>query len=186
MDENENTSLVQVDANGEIIPSGSMILGSIPTASLADFQRDVFSSTPNRLTLASQRKGTTDTLMHVGQQLKSEDVANHILTIIRVAYASIPATDNSGKPIYDENGNQRVASYPVCHFAEAPGYWYNGGAMLKKNIDAWAEEVGDDQSDPNLPTLNSVLVEIGGIRAYFGWKDKRDGSGQKYMNIILG
>jgi len=195
--ENNNTELmdvtngmVAVDANGEIIAAspltGSAILGTIPTTSLADFQTSVYAATPNRFTLASMRKGTTDTLMHIGNQLKSEDVANHVLTIIRVAYASIPATDISGNPVYDENGNQRTATYPVCHFAEAPGYWYNGGAMLKKNIDVWADEVGDDQSDPNLPILNAELATMGGIRAFFAWKNKRDASGQRYMNIILG
>lgn len=176
MNENENNAIAVMD--------GASLLASLPTASLTDFQADVFNSTPNRLSLASMRKGTTDTVMHVGLQLKSEDLANHVLTIIRVAFASIPMVVD-GNPVYDENGNQKSALYPVCHFAEAPGHWYNGGAMLKKNIEAWAEEVGDDMSDPNLPGVNQALAEIGGIRAFFGWKEKRDGSGQRYMNIIV-
>lgn len=166
------------------VMDGSALLSQIPTTSLGDFQRDVFGATPNKLTLASMRKGTTDTVMHVGLQLKSEDLANHVLTIIRVAFAAIPATAD-GQPVYDENGNQRMSLYPVCHFAEAPGYWYNGGSMLKKNIEAWADEVGDDMSDPTLPLVNQALSEIGGIRAFFAWKEKRDSSGQRYMNIIL-
>ncbi len=181
----EENNLITVDTNGEIVNTGMTLLGDLPTMSLEDAQRDVFSSTPNRLTLSAQRKGVTDTLMHIGQQLKSEDVANHVLTIIRVAYATIPAVDMNNNPIYGEDGKQKNAVYPVCHFAEAPGYWYNGGTMLKKIIEAWAEEVGDDQSDPNLPTVNAEIASLGGVRAYFDWKKKRDHSGQRYMNMIL-
>ena len=175
-----------MNEQGMTIYNTEGVLSTLPTADLSQFQEESFNLTPNRFTLASMRSGVTDTVMHVGQQLKSEDVANHILTIVRVAFASIPATDNEGRPICDENGEQRNAVYPVAHFAEAPGYWYNGGAMLKKNIEVWAREVGDDMSDPNLPNLNRAIAEIGGIRAYFGWKEKRDGSGQRYMNMILG
>lgn len=188
MNENEN-ALIVTDENGELLSavpqSGSALLGSMPTTSLADFQRDAFMSAPNRFAQIAARKGTSDTLMHIGNQLKSEDIANHVLTIIRVAYATIPATDISGHPVYDENGNQKTATYPVAHFAEAPGYWYNGGTMLKKNIEAWAEDMGDDQTDPNLPILNQALAECGGVRAFFTWKNKRDGSGQRYMNMIF-
>lgn len=177
---NETALTTSTGMNGEKNP-----LALLPTGTLEDFQQQVFAAEPNRLTMASLKAGTTDTLMHAGAQLSSENVANHVLTIIRVAYAVVPATDANGKPIYDEYGAQKKARYPVCHFREAPGYWYNGGAMLQKNIEAWCAEVGDDMTDPNLPTLNTVLDELGGVRAYFVWKNKKDG-GQKYMNIILG
>ena len=159
-------------------------LAAIPEASLSDFQEQVFNLTPNRLTQASLRAGTTDTLMHVGMQLTTEQVVNHILTIVRVAFAAIPKTVD-GVPVTNDAGEVIIETYPVCHFAEAPGYWYNGGSMLKKNIEAWAREVGDSMEDPNLPLVNQTLSEIGGVRAFFGWKNKRDSSGQKYVNIIL-
>lgn len=178
---NETALTTGAEMNGENNP-----LALLPVGTLEDFQQQVYAATPNKLTLASLRAGTTDTLMHAGLQLTSEQVDGHVLTIIRVAYAVVPAVDMAGKPVYDETGVQKKSRYPVCHFREAPGYWYNGGAMLEKNISAWCAEVGDDMSDPNLPTLNTILGEIGGVRAYFTWKNKRDSSGQRYMNIILG
>ncbi len=185
---NENAMIV-TDENGEVLPvvsqTGSALLGSMPTTSLADFQRDAFMATPNRFAQISARKGVSDSVMHIGNQLRSEDIADHVLTIVRVAFATIPAMDISGHPIYDENGNQKTATYPVAHFAEAPGYWYNGGTMLRKNIEAWAEDMGEDLSDPNLPVLNAALAECGGVRAFFTWKNKRDSSGQKYMSMIF-
>lgn len=164
---------------------------------LEEFQAKAFSKGVNRLTAAAMKAGTTDTLLHAGTQLTAEDVVGHVLTIVRVGYAVAPATDMKGKPIFktnsdgtivcDENGTpiQETTTYPVCHFKEAPGYWYNGGAMLKKNIEVWANECGDDGSDYAFPGVNKVLEEIGGVQAMFAWKEKRDASGQRYVNIIL-
>ncbi len=164
--------------------SGSSVLASMPTQTLSDFQAQVFDLVPNQLVRASLNDGNTDILFHVGQQLRSEDVVNHILTIIRVAFASITRMKD-GQPVTNESGEIIVDRYPVCHFSEAPGFWYNGGSMLKKNIESWAKEVGDDMSDPYLPRVNAVLSEVGGVRAFFAWKNKQDNSGQRYVNIIL-
>lgn len=184
-----NTSLATTENSGmSVLPQ--------ETTTLENFQMSAFGRPVNRLTAAAMKNGTTDTLLHAGTQLLAEDVAGHALTIVRVGYASAPARDVKGNPIYkvedgkiltDENGEpiQEVSLYPVCHFKEAPGYWYNGGTMLKKNIEVWAQECGDDGSDLNFPEVNKALEEIGGIQAFFAWKEKRDGSGQKYMNIIL-
>ena len=177
------------------------IFSAMPTAPLDDFRKEALSiaesGNVNFLTRRSQRDGKTDTVMHVGEQIKSDMIVGHVLTIIRVGHASVPATTNDGKPLYvtdangvtvlNENGEpiQAVSTFPVCHFKEAPGCWYNGGKLLQDNIDSWADEVGDDPNDFYLPKLNAALTEIGGIRAYFEWKDKKDNSGQRYVNMIL-
>lgn len=177
------------------------LFASMPSASLEDFREEALavadSGNVNFLTKRSQRDGKTDTVMHVGEQITSDMIVGHVLTIIRVGHAAVPATDKKGKPVYvtDESGNivtnengepvQAISVFPVCHFKEAPGCWYNGGKLLQDNIDSWADEVGDDPNDFYLPKLNAALAEVGGIHAYFGWKDKRDGSGQRYVNMIL-
>lgn len=180
---NEN-ALIRTDENGTIIPDGQA-LANIPTTSIEDFQRDALVGTTNRLSMASMRSSSTDTAMHIGLQLKSEDVVNHVLTISHVSFASIPAQDVNGTPIYDENGNQKTSIYPVCRFKEAPAYWYNGGTMLRKNIEAWCNEVGEDMNDLNLPKVNEVLEEVGGVRVYFSWKNKRGSAGTRYVNMIV-
>ncbi len=177
------------------------LFASMPSASIDDFRKEALSiaesGNVNILTRRSQKDGKTDTVMHVGEQIKSDMIVGHVLTIVRVGHAAVPATDNTGKPLYvtdangvvetDADGNpvQGISTFPVCHFKEAPGCWYNGGKLLQDNIDSWADEVGDDPNDFYLPKLNAVLEEIGGIRAYFEWKDKKDGSGQRYVNMIL-
>lgn len=187
----ENNALTVNPETGELISSpssvlsGSALLGTLPTISLESFQSQVFNSASGPLAAISAQNGANDTIMHIGNQLKSEDVNGHVLTIIRVGLATLPATDISGNPIYDENGNQKTARYPVAHFKEAPGYWYNGGALLMRNIEIWAAAFGDDINDPNLPKINAILAENDGQLAYFQWKNKRDHSGQKYMNIIF-
>lgn len=171
----------------------SAIFAEMPSVSLDDFRREALAAAEtgnvNFLTKRSQRDGKTDTVMHVGEQIKSDMIVGHVLTIVRVGHAAVPATDNNGSPVYhtDENGEviQEISVFPVCHFKEAPGCWYNGGKLLQDNIDSWADEVGDDPNDFYLPKLNAALEEVGGIRAYFEWKDKKDGSGQRYVNMIL-
>ena len=177
------------------------LFSAMPSTSLEDFRKEALTiaeaGNVNFLTRRSQKDGKTDTVMHVGLQIKSDMIVGHVLTIIRVGHAAVPATDNSNNPIYvtdengvvatDEDGNpiQAVSVFPVCHFKEAPGCWYNGGKLLQDNIDSWADEVGDDPDDFYLPKLNEALAEIGGIRAYFEWRDKKDGSSQRYVNMIL-
>ena len=177
------------------------IFSAMPRATLDEFRKEAMeiatSGNVNALTRRSQRDGKTDTVMHIGEQITSDMIVGHVLTIVRVGHASVPAVDNSGKPIFvtDTNGKQivnedgepiqAVSVFPVCHFKEAPGCWYNGGKLLQDNIDSWADETGDDSGDFYMPKLNAVLEEIGGIRAYFEWKNKKDGSGQKYVNMIL-
>lgn len=183
--------------NSLVTIQGSGPLAGVPATSFEDFQGSMFNAAPNKLAQLSHRAGTSDTVLHVGSQLTSQDIAGRALTIIRVGFASIPITRADGTPEYavDANGEiivgpggepaQKFGVYPVCRFKEAPEYFYNGGSMLKKNIEVWAKECGDDIADYTLPGVNKALEEIGGVRAYFAWKEKRDGSGQKYMNMIL-
>lgn len=181
MNENENTS---------------MVLANIPQTSLAEFQAAAFSTPANRLSARSMRAGKTDTVLHIGTQLRTEDIVGHALTIIRVGFASLPATNEKGEPVpkVDENGTvitdengipvQETSLFPICHFAEAPGYWYNGGQLLKENIMEWADETGDDLSDYNLPNTNAALQELGGIRCFFSWGESKR-TGRRYVKMIL-
>lgn len=174
-----------------------MNLESVPTMSLAEFQSEVFTSGVNRLTARIQRDGKTDSVLHIGKQIKGEDVAGKVLTIIRVGYSTAPAVDASGNPVWetdangapvvDENGVavQKMSKFPVCHFKEAPGYWYNGGKMLDGILQSLIDECGDNSDDMFLPNVNAALEEVGGLRAYFDWKESNKNRGQKYMNIIV-
>jgi len=168
-----------------------------------EFQASAFNGLTNRLSLRSQRDGKTDTVMHAGNQITSQMLVGHVMTIVRVGFASVPATDNNGNPVYltskdgelmtDNAGNPvpKMSVFPVCHFKEAPGCWYNGGKLLYENVLSWADEVGEEVDErgwplnPSLPKINMELEAVGGIRAYFEWKDKKDGSGQRYVNIIF-
>lgn len=173
----------------EIMNSNSA-LASIPTQSLADFQQESYVSTGSRLTNAARNAGKTDTVLHLGNQIKTEDVINHVLTISHVGYAYAPMKDPAGNPVFDSDVDgvavQKMSRFPVCHFTEAPGWWYNGGKMLDGIISAWADEMGEDPTSDNLPLINAELEACGGVKAFFAWKDKRDNSGQRYVNIILG
>lgn len=173
-----------------------LTLDSIPTQSLAEFQQSAFMEPVNRLAARIQRDSKTDTVLHVGRQIHSEDVAGKILTIIRVGYATAPATDMQGNPVWetDENGNvitrdgvnvQKMSKFPVCHFKEAPGWWYNGGKMLDGILESLIDECGDNPDDMTLPNVNAALEDVGGLRAYFDWKDSSKNRGQRYMNIIV-
>lgn len=174
-----------------------LTLDAIPTKSLAEFQQESYMEPVNRLTARLQRDGKTDTTLHVGKQIKSEQIAGKILTIIRVGYGMAPATDMQGNPIWetdeegiprmDENGVavQKMSRFPVCHFKEAPGWWYNGGAMLDGIIQSLVDECGDSPDDMMLPNVNAALEEVKGLRCYFDWQDSSKNRGQKYMKIIV-
>ena len=177
------------------------IFAAMGTTSLAGFRDAAIERAErgevNFLTRRSQKDGKTDTVMHIGSQITSDMIVGHALTIVRVGHASVPATDQQGNPIYvtgengeivaDENGDpvQAISTFPVCWFREAKDCWYNGGKLLQDNIDSWADECGDDPNDFYLPKINAALKDIGGIQAYFEWKDKQDRSGQRYVNMIL-
>jgi len=172
-------------------------LAILPTTSLEEFQKNALSAHLNPLAALSVKSGKSDTVMHIGIQLRTEEIVGHALTIIRVGFAALPATNpDDGSPIYkvdeygvttlDENGEpmQEIAMYPICHFAEAPGYWYNGGKLMMENVSIWAEECGDDLSDYNLPNTNARLAELGGIRCFFAWGESRK-TGRKYVKMIV-
>ena len=173
------------------------MLANLPNVSLAEFQQSALSGSMNPLAALSAKAGKSDTVMHIGTQLRSEDIAGHALTIVRVGFAALPVVDpDTDEPVYqcDENGEalcdeaghpiQAISVYPICHFAEAPGYWYNGGKLLKENIKIWADACGDDMNDYNLPNTNAKLAEIGGIKCFFAWGESRK-SGRKYMKMIV-
>ena len=173
-----------------------IIVGS--TMTLDQFQNEAFFNKPSPFAALSIAAGKSDSVMHIGTQLRTEEIVGHALTIIRVGMASLPATDpDSGEPIYeqnedgspacDENGEpiQKYTVFPVCHFKEAPGYWYNGGQLLKENIKEWADFCGDDlNTDPMLTNTNRQLQELGGVKAYFSWGESRR-TGRKYVRMIL-
>ena len=174
-----------------------MNLESVPTMSLAEFQSEVFVTGTNRLTARIQRDGKTDSVLHIGKQIRGEDVAGKVLTIIRVGYSTAPAVDANGNPVWEIDGNgapvvdengvtvQKMSKFPVCHFKEAPGWWYNGGKMLDGILQSLIDECGDSPDDMFLPNVNAALEEVGGLRAYFDWKESSKNRGQKYMNIIV-
>lgn len=189
-------------ANNELATiNPGAIFAQMPTQSITAFRDKAIANAEegnvNFLTRRSQKDGKTDTVMHIGAQITSDMIVGHALTIIRVGHASVPATDAEKNPIYvtdengevktDENGDpiQAISVFPVCWFKEAKDCWYNGGKLLQDNINSWADEVGDDPNDFYLPKINAALKEIGGIPAYFEWKDKQDRSGQRYVNMIL-
>lgn len=179
-----------------VLDESPATLANIPTKSLAEFQAEAFTAPVNRLTAALQRANKADTVLHIGRQIKSEDVAGKVLTIVRVGFGAAPATNMDGTPVWqtDENGAvvfdkdgqtiQAMSRFAVCHFKEAPGWWYNGGKMLQGIIETLATECGDDVRDNMLPNVNQALAEIGGLKVYMDWKDSSKNRGQKYMNII--
>lgn len=174
------------------------MLASLPNVSLAEFQVSALAGSMNPLAQLSAKAGKSDTVMHIGTQLKSEEIVGHALTIIRVGFAALPVTnpdtdeivyqvDENGEVICDDDGYPlpEMSVYPICHFKEAPGYWYNGGKLLKENIMVWADACGDDPDDDyNLPNTNAKLTEIGGIRCFFAWGESRK-TGRKYMKMIV-
>lgn len=192
-----STEITTATATAAYVEDSPLSLNDIPTTSLAEFQQKAFMEPVNRLAAIIQRAGKSDTVLHVGKQIRSEDVAGKILTIVRVGYGMAPANDMQGNPIWelnedgsvkvDENGTavQKMSRFPVCHFKEAPGWWYNGGTMLDGIIQSLVEECGDEPDDMSLPNVNAALSEVGGLRAYFDWKDSSKNRGQKYMNIIV-
>ena len=172
-------------------------LAVLPTTSLEEFQKSALSNSGNRLAALSVRAGKTDTVMHIGTQIRTDELVGHALTIVRVGFAALPATnpsddspvyetDDDGNILCDENGEpvQAISMYPICHFKEAPGYWYNGGKLMAENVRIWAEECGDDLSDYNLPNTNMELEKLGGIKCYFTWKESRK-TGRKYVSMIV-
>lgn len=171
-------------------------LAVLPTADIEQFRADSMTATASRLVRRSRMTGKTDSVLHLGNQLTTNDVVGHVLTITRVGFASVPATDNDGNPVFetDDNGAvilsddgtevQAMSVFPVCWFAEAPNWWYNGGQLLLENIREWADEVGDDITDFMLPKVNAELTECGGIRAYFAWKESKKNN-RKYVSMIL-
>lgn len=171
-------------------------LSAIGPVDLSQFRADSMTQSASRLVKRSRMTGKTDSIMHLGNQLTTNDVVGHVLTITRVGFASVPATDSDGNPLFetDDNGEivmdvdgnsiQRMSVFPVCWFAEAPEWWYNGGQLLLENIREWADEVGDDITDFMLPKVNAELQECGGIRAYFTWKESKK-AGRKYVSMIL-
>ena len=173
-------------------------LSTVGATTLDAFRAKVFNSGTNRLLSRLQRDGQAGTVLHLGNQIKTEDVIGKVLTIISVGYAVAPtfnrdgtpvfATDKEGLPVVDENGVavQKMSTYPVCTFAEAPGWWYNGGSRLAAIIDSLRDECGDEPGDMMLPNTNAELQKVGGLMAYFQWKESTRNPGQRYVDIILG
>lgn len=172
-------------------------LSAVPTVAVADFQREMYNAPVNRLAERLRKDGKVDTVLHAGFQIKTEELNGKVLTIVHLGYSTAPSTTMSGEPIFrkdkdgniitDENGVaiQEMSVFPVAHFAEAPGWWWNGGTMLAGVIDSLRAECGDEPGDMLCPKLNAELDSIGGLRAYFSWKTSTKHPGQRYMNIAL-
>jgi len=167
----ENEIMVN-NATGEVIDTPAKSpLDNLPTSSIDDFRRDAFRGNMSRLAKIAHEKGDSDVVLHAGDQLTTEQVVGHVLTIIAVQYAHVP----------DDNGEQKM--YPVAVFAEAPGYWYNLGQLATNMVADWAAELGDDPNeDPNLPLVNQELTDCGGVRVYFRWKQ---GKNRRYVSITV-
>lgn len=178
-----------------MVPESTHALDNLSTRSIVDFRRDSLTRKPTKYAARSQRDGKVDSVGHIGHQLSTDDVVGHVLTIDSVCRAIVPLFDKSNNPIWetDENGAlktdadgnfvQATSIYPIVTFAEAPGYWYNGGTLLAGVLPGWAEEAGDEPDSMTYPLLNADLAEIGGIPCYFEWKQGR--AGNKYVNMIL-
>lgn len=176
--------------------AGVELIAQVAPQTLAEFQEAAFNKPISRLARRSQAAGTTDTVLHIGTQLHTEDILGRPLHICRVGYASVPVTDEKNNPVWEVNesgevvtdvdGNpvQKRSVFPVCHFVEAPGYWYNGGTMLDKNIREWIDELGDDPSNYNLPLVNQELAQYP-IPAFFSIVDKTHTGGRKYVKITF-
>lgn len=173
--ENNNTEIMTNSSTGEIIdaPIGPSPLDSLPTISIDDFRRDAFRGTLSRLAKNAHTHGNSDAVLHAGTQLKTEDVVNHVLTIIAAQYAYVP----------DDNNPSVQKRYPVVVFAEAPAYWYNLGQLGSNLIRDWAEEMGDNPDEsPYLPNLNQELTDCGGVRVHFRWKQ---GKNRQYVAVTV-
>lgn len=169
----ENNEIMNVNENGEIIeaPISSNPLDSLATVSIDEFRTDAFRGSLSQLSAWAHEDGNSDAVLHAGQQLLTEHVVNHVLTIIAAQYAYVP----------DENGNQK--RYPVVVFAEAPNYWYNMGQLGSNLIRDWAAHVGDNpEENPYLPNLNQELTDCGGVRVHFRWKT---GKNRPYVAITV-
>lgn len=169
----ENNEIMNVNENGEIIEAQSSDnpLDALPTMSIDDFRTDAFRNSLNELAKWAHEDGDSDAVLHAGQQLKTADVVNHVLTIIAAQYAYVP----------DESGNQK--RYPVVVFGEAPNYWYNMGQLGSNLIAHWAEHTGDNpEENPYLPNLNQMLTDVGGVRVHFRWKQ---GKNRQYVAITV-
>lgn len=157
----ENNEIMVNSTTGELIDDTPSInpLDNMPTVSIEQFRNDAFRGKLNDLAKWAHEDGNTDAVLHAGQQLKTENVLNHVLTIITVQYAHVPGQDDGQK------------LYPVVVFAEAPEYWYNMGQLGSKLIADWCKHTGDDpMEDPYLPNLNQILAGSGGVRIHFRLK----------------
>ena len=179
--------------NSMIVPA-THALDNVVTKSVAEFRASALISKPSKYTERARKSGKTDSVGHIGIQLSTEDIVDKVLTIDSVCRASVPLTDENGNPVplvddngaivMDSNGEIVYATqvYPIITFAEAPGYWYNGGTLLAGVLPEWADESGDDVDSMSYPLLNADLKEIGGIPVYFCWKQ---GKNRRYVNMIL-
>lgn len=165
--------------------------------SIAEFEALSMQGSSSRLVRAARANGTLDTALHNGHQIKTEDIVGHVLTLSATGYAFAPATNVDGTPIYevDENGETRIgpdgepiqamSKFPVMKFAEAPGWWYNGGKRYMDILAEFVREVGDDETDVMLPKVNAEIAACGGIKCYFEWKDSTKNRGQRYVDIKM-
>lgn len=157
----ENNEIMVNGSTGELIDTqvSENPLDSIPTVTIEEFRNDAFRGNLNELAKWAHEDGNTDAVLHGGQQLKTEHVLGHVLTIITAQYAHVPG----------EGDEQKL--YPVVVFAEAPGFWYNMGQLGSKLIADWCKHTGDDpMEDPYLPNLNQMLSDCGGVRIHFRMK----------------
>ena len=148
--------------------------------------------------MASQEAGATDSTLHIGTQLMTDDIVSRNLTVTACGFASVPVYDDNNEPVYQSGPNGEIvvdddgcpiqarSEYPVFRFKEYPEAYYNGGTMAAKNVIAWAKACGDDISNPTLPLTNAKIEEVGGIPVRFEWREKRRGaSGQRYLAMMV-
>lgn len=174
MNENE---MMTMAATGELIdsPASGNPLENLTTVSFEEFRRDAFRGTMSELAKWAHEDGNSEAVLHAGEQLTTEQVINHVLTIMATQYAYIP----------DEKEENGVKRYPVVVFAEAPSYWYNMGELGGNLIRDWAKRAGDDpEENPYLPNLNQMLTDCGGVRIHFRMKHSSKNN-RDYVSITI-
>ena len=76
-------------------------LDNIATRSVAEFRANALVSKPSKYTERARRAGKTDSVGHIGIQLSTDDIVDHVLTISSVCRASVPVLDNNGNPVWN-------------------------------------------------------------------------------------
>lgn len=107
---------------------------------------------------------TLSSLMVGREQIKTDELVGHDVTIMEFDFATLT----------DKDGEQK--SYPVVLFKEYPDHYYNGGALLTKLCIAWASACSGDAE-----AASDALKKSGGVQIRF--KSTKTKSGNNLTSI---